>query len=268
VNHHFRQLAPITAEAWSQIDDEATRSLRHFLTARKLVDVTGPHGWDYSALPLNRAERLGDAPYPDARAAVRQVLPLVEVRTPFTLSVSDLANADRGADDLDLDAVVDAARRAAAAEDRAVFHGFEAGGIHGLTEASPHAPVEISDDYANYPSHVETAVAELRAAGVDGPYDLALGPRCYTGVIETDRAGHPIFEHIKLVLGGGRIIWAPAVDGAVAISARRGDAEIAIGQDFSIGFSRLDGDEVHLYFEESFTFRVTGPEAAVALISP
>lgn len=268
MNHHFRQLAPITTEAWAQIDDEATRSLCHFLTARKLVDVSGPHGWEYSALPLNRVDRLPDGPADDTKASIRQVLPLIEVRTSFTLSAAELANADRGADDLDLDAVVDAARRAAAAEDRAVFHGFAAGGIHGLTEASPHAPVEISDDYANYPSHVEAAVAELRSGGVDGPYDLALGPRCYTGVIGTDRAGHPVFEHIKLVLGGGRVIWAPAIDGAVVMSTRRGDAELAIGQDFSIGFHGTDGDDVRLYLEESFTFRVTGPEAAVALIYP
>lgn len=268
MNHHFRQLAPITAEAWTQIEDEATRSLRHFLAGRKVVDISGPHGWEYSAFPLNRVTALADAPCEGTQASLRQVLPLIEVRTPFTLSISELANADRGAEDLDLEAVVDAARRAAAAEDRAIFHGYEAGGVHGLAEVSPHAAVEISDDYANYPTHVEAAVGELRAAGVDGPYHLALGPQCYTGVIETDRAGHPIFEHLRLVLDGGRIIWAPAVKGAVVISARGGDAEIAIGQDFSIGYSGIDGDDVRLYLEESFTFRVTGPEAAVALVYP
>ena len=179
-----------------------------------------------------------------------------------------LAAADRGADDLDLDAVVEAARLAAVAEDGAIFHGFEPAGIEGLGGASPHDPVDISDDYDEYPSHVAKAVAVLRAAGVDGPYAIALGPRCYTGVVEsTEHGGYPVFEHIKMILGGP-IIWAPAVNGAVVLSQRGGDAEVVIGQDFAIGYRGTTGDEVNLYLEESFTFKISSPEAAVALTYP
>jgi uncharacterized linocin/CFP29 family protein len=32
-----------------------------------------------------------------------------------------------------------------------------------------------------------------------------------------------------------------------------------------VGYDRHDGDDVHLYLVESFSFRVAGPEAAVAL---
>lgn len=269
MNHLFRELAPVTDTAWGQIEDEATRSLRHFLAGRKLVDVSGPHGWGRSAVDLDRIDRLDEGPLAGTDAAMRRVLPLVEVRTPFTLSLAELAVADRGADDLDLDAVVDAARRAAAAEDLAVFHGYRAGNVRGLTEATPHEPVLISDDYDDYPSHVARAVATLRAAGVDGPYDIALGPRCYTGVTETtEHGGYPVFEHVKLILGGGRIIWAPAVNGAVVLSSRGGDAELVVGQDFSIGYRSTEGDAVHLYLEESFAFRINAPEAAVALTYP
>ena len=42
MNHLFRELAPITDAAWTQIEEEATRSLRHFLAGRKLIDVSGP----------------------------------------------------------------------------------------------------------------------------------------------------------------------------------------------------------------------------------
>jgi uncharacterized linocin/CFP29 family protein len=44
-----RGLAPISDQAWGQIDQEATRALRHFLTARSLVDFSGPRGSEYSA---------------------------------------------------------------------------------------------------------------------------------------------------------------------------------------------------------------------------
>jgi len=267
VNHLFAELAPVTDNAWAQIEEEATRSLRHFLAGRKLVDVDGPHGWGHSAVDLDRITPL-PAPIDGTEAALRRVLPLVEVRIPFSLKLSELAAADRGADDLDLDAVVEAARLAAVAEDGAVFHGFEAAGIDGLGDASPHDPIDISDDYDDYPGHVAKAVATLRAAGVDGPYAIALGPRCYTGVVETtEHGGYPLFEHIKLILGGP-IIWAPAVNGAVVLSQRGGDAELVIGQDFAIGYRGTSGDEVQLYLEESFTFRVNSPEAAVALTYP
>ena len=267
MNHLFRELAPITDPAWAQIEEEATRSLRHFLAGRKLIDMSGPLGWDHSAVDLDRISVL-ESPLNGVEAALRRVLPLVEVRIPFSLTLSELAAADRGADDLDLGPVVEAARLAAIAEDGAIFHGFEAAGIEGLGSASPHDPVDISDDYDDYPSHVAKAVATLRAAGVDGPYAIALGPRCYTGVVEsTEHGGYPVFEHIKMILGGP-IIWAPAVNGAVVLSQRGGDAQIVVGEDFTLGYRGVKDDQVDLYLEESFTFRISAPEAAVALTYP
>lgn len=268
MNHLFRELAPVTDEAWEQISDEATRSLRHFLAGRKLVDVSGPHGWDHSCVDLHRIETIDTPPVDGTEAAVRRVLPMLEMRTPFTLRLSELAAADRGADDLDLQAVVDAARLAAVAEDTTIFHGYTAAAVAGLGTDSPHDPVDISDDYDDYPGHVARAVAALRAAGVDGPYAIALGPRCYTGVVETtEHGGYPVFEHLKLIVGGP-VIWAPAVNGAVVMSQRGGDFELVIGEDFSIGYRSTIGDDVHLYLEESFAFRVVAPEASVALTYP
>ena len=46
-----RELAPIPAEAWAEIDAQATRSLTALLSARKVVDVTGPMGTDFPAFP-------------------------------------------------------------------------------------------------------------------------------------------------------------------------------------------------------------------------
>ncbi len=61
-----------------------------------------------------------------------------------------------------------------------------------------------------------------------GPYAIALGPRCYTGVVETtERGGYPVFEHLRMILGGP-VVWAPAVDGAVVLSQRGGDFELVV----------------------------------------
>jgi uncharacterized linocin/CFP29 family protein len=126
----------------------------------------------------------------------------------------------------------------------------------------------LSDNYSEYPGMVARAVAILQREGVTGPYSIALGPRCYTGVIETtEHGGYPLLEHIRLILGGPAL-WAPAVDGAIVLSTRGGDYELTIGEDVAIGYLDYDAANVRLYFEESFTFRVLSPEAAVALRYP
>lgn len=52
------------------------------------------------------------------------------------------------------------------------------------------------------------------------------------------------------------------------MSLRGGDFELAVGQDFSIGYLDHNAAKVRLYLEESFTFRVLSPEAAVPLRYP
>jgi uncharacterized linocin/CFP29 family protein len=179
---------------------------------------------------------------------------------------SELDAIDRGAKDGDVDAVRDAARRLALAEDQAIFQGNRAALISGVTDATPHERIPISDDYRDYPRNVARAVSMLQTAGIAGPYAVALGPRCYTGVIETtEMGGYPLLEHLRLI-SGGDVLWAPGVDGALVLSTRGGDFELTIGEDVSIGYIEHDATNVHLYFEESFTFQIYTPEAAVALV--
>jgi uncharacterized linocin/CFP29 family protein len=264
MDHLRRGLAPFGDVVWEQIDSQASRSLRNFLAARAVVDFTGPKGWDHSSEPLGRVE--SSAPVVDGvQTGVRLSQPIAEIRTPFTLSLAETERAEKGAPDLDLDAVIEAARLAALAEDRTIFHGHEPFGIGGIATASPHEAVEISDDYGHYPGAVARGVAKLRRAGVGGPYAIALGERCYTGVIETtEHGGYPVLEHVKLIVGGP-VVWAPAVDGAVVLSVRRGDFESVCGEDFAVGFEGVRQDQVDLYIEESFTLLVHEPSAAVAL---
>jgi uncharacterized linocin/CFP29 family protein len=105
----------------------------------------------------------------------------------------------------------------------------------------------------------------LRAAGVDGPYAIALGPRCFAGLMQaTARGGWPVMELVHKLLGGPTV-WAPAIDGAVVLGTRPGFFELTIGQDLSIGYDSHDSAIVRLYLLESMTFRALLPEAAVAL---
>jgi uncharacterized linocin/CFP29 family protein len=265
MSHLLRDHAPITEAGWGVIDEEARARLTPALAARKLVDFTGPHGWEYSATNLGRTQALGDAPGDGLVATQRRVLAVVEVRAPFALSRAELRDADRGAEDVDLTALDGAAHRIATAESRAVFHGWDAAGIAGVADASTQDSIALGDDCERYPRHVSRAVEALLRAGIDGPYGLALGPEAYTRVLETtEHGGYPLLDHLRKIIGGP-LVWAPGVLGAVVVSQRGGDFLLEAGEDLSVGYEDHDADEVRLYVEESFSFRVVTPEAAVAL---
>jgi uncharacterized linocin/CFP29 family protein len=265
MNHLLRDSAPITEAGWQLIDEEARERLTPALAARKLVDFAGPRGWEHSATNLGRTSPLADAPVEGVDAAQRRVLAVVELRAPFALARDELRDADRGAQDVDLAPLDQAARRIATAENRAVFHGFQAAGITGIAEASTHDAIPLGDDCERYPRHVARAVEALLRAGIDGPYGLALGPDAYTDVLETtEHGGYPLLDHLRKIVGGP-LVWAPGVQGAVVVSQRGGDFLLEVGEDLSIGYDEHRADAVDLYLMESFTFRVATPEAAVAL---
>ncbi|HEU4617063.1 MAG TPA: family 1 encapsulin nanocompartment shell protein [Gammaproteobacteria bacterium] len=264
MKHLHRELAPISSEAWEEIDAEAARTLRRTLAGRKLVDFKGPLGWDRSAEGRGRTQRIA-APREGVEAALRLTRPLVEIEAPFVLPRAEIDAIARGARDADLQNVVRAARSAALTEDQAIFRGFAAAGIEGLFERGKGQALTLTDDYEKYPQVVATALTWLRNQGIEGPYAIALGPRCYEGLTETtNRGGYPVINMVMQQLDG-RIVWAPAVDGAVIMSLRGGDFELVVGQDFAIGYRSHDAGTVTLYLQESFTFAAYNPEAAVPL---
>jgi uncharacterized linocin/CFP29 family protein len=263
MNHLLRLRAPVSDAGWELLDHEARDRLAPALAARKLVDFSGPHGWEHSATNLGRTSPLDSAPGDGVCAVKRSVLPLVEVRADFVLSRSELRDADRGAEDADLTALDNAAHRIAMAENTAVFHGL-AGASIGIAEASPHALAELGEAAA-YPRQVAGAVEQLLCSGITGPYGLALGRAQYRRVVETaEHGGYPLLEHLRKILEGP-IVWAPGVKGAIVLSMRGGDFRFDCGQDLSIGYESHDADVVRLYIEESFSFHVATPEAAAAL---
>ncbi|NIV76145.1 MAG: bacteriocin [Gammaproteobacteria bacterium] len=264
MNDLLRELAPISEKAWHEIEFEAKRTLKATLAARKLVDFVGPLGWDASAVGLGRVKALKKPPVEGTEANLREAQPLVELRVPFELARSELEAFGRGARDPDLDVIISACRDAAIAEDKAIFHGYPEGGIRGIFERAEHT-LGISDDYEAYPGVVAEATNRLREAGVGPPYAIALGPRCYTGLAKTiSRGGYPVIQHVRRILDGP-IVWAPAVDGAAVLSLRGGDFELTVGQDLSIGYLEHSAKTIRLYLQESFTFLVLSPEAAVPL---
>lgn len=255
-----RGFAPLTPEAWNEIEDSAKSVMTPYLNARSVVDFSGPHGWEFAAVNLGRVDVR--EPAGAVTWGVRRVMPLIEVRVPFTLSQFELDDITRGCEDADLEALEQAARETAQFEDKAIFQGFAAGGMQGIAEASEHDSVPLGDSPDRYPHAVAQAIETLQLAGVGGPYALVLNPDRYFQLLQSTGAGYPVSKVVRDLVGG-KVLWSRAVDQGLLVSTRGGDFEMVVGQDLSIGYASHDKDGVELYITESFAFRVNGPEAAV-----
>ncbi len=258
-----RSLAPLTEEAWQEVDATASTILKAQLTARTLVDFSGPHGWQFAAVNAGRID-LSKGGSQDVPWGVRTVLPLVEVRVPVVLPQLELDNASRGCSDVDLSPLEDAAQKVAHFEETAIYTGFEPGGIKGITQASAHKAVKLPENPEQYPKAVAQGLKELRLAGVPGPYALVLGVDAYAGLLQAGKGGYPPARIIRDMLGG-QILASQVLSGGVLLSAAGGDFELTVGQDLAIGYASHDRTNVELFLTESFTFRVLRPEAAIEL---
>jgi uncharacterized linocin/CFP29 family protein len=268
VSHLLREHAPITAEGWRLIDEEARERLTPGLATRRLVDFRGPHGWEHSATALGRLEAADVSALKGIEARRRVVLALIELRSRFRVSREELRAGDRGAEDVDFDDLDVAAQRIVEAENAAIFHSWPKAGVEGIASSSPHPAIVRKKSFEDYPGCVARAVELLLRNGIAGPYGVALGGEDYTSVVErAEHGGYPLLEHLRQIVKGP-LVWAPGVKGAIVLSMRGGDFVLDCGQDLSVGYESHDAENVSLYLEQSFSFRVLTPEAAVAIVAP
>jgi uncharacterized linocin/CFP29 family protein len=265
MNNLHRELAPISDAAWAQIEEETSRTIKRYLAGRRVVDVHGPAGSAVSAVGTGHLRTIAA---PDGIIArQREAKDLVELRVPFELDRQMIDDVERGANDSDWQPAKDAARKIAFAEDRAIFEGYAAAGIVGVRQGTSNPQKSLPADVHKYPEAFAQALSQLRLVGVNGPYSILLSADAYTELAETSDYGYPVLEHVKRLVEG-KIIWAPAIDGAFVVTTRGGDLDLHIGQDVSIGYMSHTDTHVRLYLQETFTFFYLTSESAVAFASP
>jgi len=266
MNNLHRELAPISDAAWALIEEEVTRTFKRHLAGRRVVDVRGPAGTALSAVGTGHLREIA-TPGDGVHAHQREVKALVELRVPFELERQQIDDVERGANDSDWEPAKIAARRLAFAEDGAIFVGYSAAGIVGISEGTSNPKKTLPSDVREYPRAIAEALNQLRIVGVNGPYTAVLGADAYTKLAETSDYGYPVLDHVKRLVDD-KIIWAPGVPGAVVLTTRGGDFDLHIGQDTSIGYLSHTDTAVRLYLQETFTFLLLTTEAAVALAPP
>ena len=85
MNHLLRSQAPISDIGWRELDREAQQHLLPALASRRVVDFSGPLGWEHSATNLGRVSNI-DPPDEALLTSQRRVLPLAELRSDFAIS--------------------------------------------------------------------------------------------------------------------------------------------------------------------------------------
>lgn len=256
-----RSLAPITDEAWKEIDDQAKEVLKNQLTARKFVNTVEPEGWEYSAIPEGRLSIKEDSPE-KVRYGVRKVTPLVETRISFELNTWELDNVARGAEDVDLAPLEQAAADAAKFEEDVVYHGMEDAGITGLLPAAE-TVVDLPEGSSGILEAASEAVTVFQEEAIDGPYSLVVGKNLWKSIAQTTK-GYPLKRQIEDLIGGS-IVYSPQVEDPLFVSAEDEDLQLVLGQDFSIGYEDHTTKKVKLFITESFGFRVLEPATVVKL---
>lgn len=258
-----RPLAPISAAAWEDIEEEARRTLRRYLGARRAVDLCGPKGYQHASVNLGHRRPI-DSGLDGVAMSQRSVLPLVELKVPFTLSREDIDNVARGAQDSDWQPLKDAALRLATAENRMVFDGLGSAGIQGMRQLSSNTPVQMPTEIAEIPFAVARAVDALREAGVQGPYALILGDDVYARIMGGSDDGYPVMQHVRGLLDQD-VIWCPGLTGGVVLTLRGGDFQLHVGLDAAIGYDSHTASDVVLYLLETAAFKLQTTEALVSM---
>lgn len=256
-----REIAPVSASGWEMIDETARETLTANLSVRRFADVNGPFGIGFTGLNLGRL-KIGKGDGKDGvQFGTYIIQPLVEARKSFSLKTWELDNLERGAKDIELESLVKACRSMAAFEENAVYRGLESAGIRGLAESAAGEPIAVRGEFKSILDGVLDAKNRMISEGIKGESNLVVNSDIWK-ILAQPAPGGSYRDAIEREIGG-KVIFSSYVDGALLASARGGDLELVLGQDFAIGYHHHTSEEIFLFITESFTFRVITPEALV-----
>lgn len=254
-----KSIAPITEKAWKEIKEQASTIFKTHLTAREFVDIEGPTGLEQGGISTGRLIIPKIQSKEGINYGLREILPYIEIRKPFKLNIWELDNLSRGAKDIDLEPLENAAKEIALFEDNAIYKGFEKGQIKGLEKIATRKAAPLPDDPNEFLKRIGAEIMKLQKDGIQGPYTLVINDKKWQGLINLAK-GYPILKQLQDIIEGQVIINHTSAN-SYLVTERGGDFELTLGQDMSIGYDSHTNEKVKFYLTESFTFRVLTPNA-------
>ena len=259
-----RDVAPLSARTWKEIDDAAVRAAKQELAARRVADFEGPKGWEHVAEPLGTRQ-----PAPRSRSgalcSIPDVILVHEIRKEFALSWDAVDAFERGARVLETLPAEHAARDVALAEDELAFHGgprttgflrAEAGPKHALGDWSN--PAQVAGDLI-------AAVSKLDETGIAGPYAAVLDPSRFYAYLRAAAERRVSTEADRLEGLFTGIHRSAVIRGGAVFSLRGGDFLLIVGGDLTVGYRNHDEGAVHLFCVETVGAHLLNPAAVCAL---
>ena len=254
----YRELAPISNEAWKEIDERAKDVLKSYLSARKVVKVNGPKGLDFNVITEGRLTNVDSAN--DVYYGNYEVLPLTETRIEFEMERWELDNIARGAKNIDYKPLEECMKNIALFEENAVYNGFDPTMIKGLKNHVTSC-IPFGNDATTIMEAITNGLIQMKKSFVPGPYTLIVNEEAYKSILSKETS-YPLDERITKLIGG-KIIFSHVVDGAYLLPYDNDNLELTIGRDFSIGYQTHTNENVKFFVTESFTFRVLDPSTIV-----
>lgn len=255
----YRDLAPVSASAWEEIEERAKEVFKSYLSARKVVKVNGPMGLDFNVItegrlgPVKREGNVGFSNY--------NVLPLMESRIEFEMDRWELDNIERGAKDVDYEPLENAVKEIALFEENAIYNGLEEGLIKGIDNMVELEPIAFGNDPNTIMEAITQGLILLKENYQGGPFSLVVNEEAYKRILSRETS-YPLDERIEKLIGG-KIVYSHVVNGAYLLPYNHDDLELTIGRDFSIGYQYHTSEKVRFFITESFTFRVLDPTLIV-----
>lgn len=255
----YRDLAPVSASAWEEIEERAKEVLKSYLSARRVVKVNGPKGWDFNVItegrlgPIKNKGNVGFSNY--------DVLPLTEARTEFEMNRWELDNIERGAKDVDYEPLENAVKEIALFEENAIYNGLEEGLIKGIDNVVQIDPIPLGNDPTTIMEAITKGLILLKENYQGGPFSLVVNEEAYKRILSKETS-YPLDERIEKLIGG-KIVYSHVVNGAYLLPYNHDDLELTLGRDFSIGYQYHTNEKVRFFITESFTFRVLDPTLIV-----
>lgn len=255
----YRELAPVSAKAWEEIEERAKEVLKSYLSARKVVKVNGPKGLDFNVIsegrlgPIKRQGNIGFSNY--------NILPLTESRVEFEMDRWELDNIERGARDVDYEPLENAVKEIALFEENAIYNGLEEALIKGIDNEVQIDPIALGNDPTSMMEAITKGLITLKENFQTGPFSLVVNAEAYKRILSKETS-YPLDERIEKLIGG-KIVFSHVVNGAYLLPYNHDDLELTIGRDFSIGYQYHTNEKVRFFITESFTFRVLDPTLIV-----
>lgn len=257
-----RNLAPISDQAWDEIDERAEQVINTQLTTRKSLKINGPFGLSYTSVPTGRLDLL-DNKSSNVKLGMYNNKSLLETRISFELSKWELDNLLRGAKDIELGGLEEAAKEIARFEDDVIYNGNKDAGIEGLMEEAG-IQKEIKLDSQEILTGVSEALIDLRNAFVQGPFNFVVSKKLYKALNKVH--GSKLLRTIIEEMLEGQVIVSEMIDGGLLVPVAHDDIEFTIGQEYTIGYESHTDDLVKLFIMNSFTLRVLDDQILVKFV--